>query len=62
MLDKNETGRGYLGGPVEHSEGKGGASVVAILKFLCGSLRMCQLSTEGIGTREQVLNVPIAYR
>jgi hypothetical protein len=24
MLDKMETERGHLGGPVEHSEGKGG--------------------------------------
>jgi hypothetical protein len=43
-----ETGRGHLGGSVEHSEGKGGDSVVAILKFLCGSLRLCQLRTEGL--------------
>jgi hypothetical protein len=31
MLDKMETGRGYLGWSVEHSEGKGGESDVAIL-------------------------------
>jgi hypothetical protein len=37
MLDKMETGRGHLGRPVEHSEGKGGESVVAITRFLCGS-------------------------
>jgi hypothetical protein len=37
MLDKMETGRGHLGGPVEHSEGKGEESVVAIPMFLCGS-------------------------
>jgi hypothetical protein len=28
-----ETGRGHLGGSVEHLEGKGGESVVVILKF-----------------------------
>jgi hypothetical protein len=48
MLDKMETGRSHLGGPVEHSEGKGGESVVAILRFLCGSPRLCQLRTEGL--------------
>jgi hypothetical protein len=32
-------------GSVEHSEGKGGESVVAILRFLCGSPRPCQLRT-----------------
>jgi hypothetical protein len=46
MLDKMETGRGHLGGPVEYSEGKGGESVVAILRFLCGSPRLCRLRTE----------------
>jgi hypothetical protein len=38
MLDKMETRWGYLGGSVEHSEGKGGESVVAIPRFLCGNL------------------------
>jgi hypothetical protein len=33
MSDKMETGRGQLGGPVEHSEGNSGESVVAILRF-----------------------------
>jgi hypothetical protein len=28
-----ETGRGNLGGSVEYSEGKGGESAVAILRF-----------------------------
>jgi hypothetical protein len=46
ILDKVETGWGHLGGLVEHSEGKGGESVVAILRFLCGSPRLCQLRTE----------------
>jgi hypothetical protein len=48
MLDKMETGRGHLGGSVEHSEGKGGESVVAIPRFLCGSPCLCRLSTEGL--------------
>jgi hypothetical protein len=33
MSDKMETGQGQLGGPVEHSKGKDGESVVAILRF-----------------------------
>jgi hypothetical protein len=41
-----ETGRDHLGGSVEYSEGKGGESAVAILKFLCGSPRLCRLRTE----------------
>jgi hypothetical protein len=36
---------GQVGGSVEHSEGKGGESVVAILRFLCGSPRSCRLRT-----------------
>jgi hypothetical protein len=36
---------GPVGGSVEHSEGKGGENVVAILRFLCGSSRPCQLRT-----------------
>jgi hypothetical protein len=48
MLDKIETRRGHLGGPMEHSEGKGGESAVAILRFLCGSPRLCRLKTEGL--------------
>jgi hypothetical protein len=36
-MDKIETGRGHLGGSVEHSEGNGGESVMSILRFLCGS-------------------------
>jgi hypothetical protein len=48
MLDKMETGWDHLGVPVEHSEAKGGESVVAILRFLCGSLRLCRLRTEGL--------------
>jgi hypothetical protein len=29
-------------GSVEHSEGKGGENVVAILRFLCGSPHPCR--------------------
>jgi hypothetical protein len=47
-MDKMETGWDHLGGPVEHSEGKGGESVVAILRFLCDSPRLCRLRTEGL--------------
>jgi hypothetical protein len=43
-----ETERGHLGGPVEHSEGKSGESVVAILRFLYGSPRLCRLRTDGL--------------
>jgi hypothetical protein len=43
-----ETEQDHLGGLVEHSEGKGGESVVTILRFLCGSLCLCWLSTEGL--------------
>jgi hypothetical protein len=48
ILDKIETGRGHLGGPVEHSEGKDGERDVDILRFLCGSPRLCRLQTEGL--------------
>jgi hypothetical protein len=43
-----EIGRGHVGGPVEHSKGKDGKSVVAILRFLCGRPRLCRLRTEGL--------------
>jgi hypothetical protein len=33
---------------VEHLEGKGGKSVVSILRFLCGSPYLCRLRTEGL--------------
>jgi hypothetical protein len=33
---------------MEHSEGKDGESVMAILMFLCGSPRLCRLRTEGL--------------
>jgi hypothetical protein len=37
MLDKNEDWAEPFGRSMEHSEGKGGESSVAILRFLCGS-------------------------
>jgi hypothetical protein len=48
MLDKMETGWGQLGGPVEHSEGKGGESVMDILRLLCGSPCLCRLRIKGL--------------
>jgi hypothetical protein len=48
MSFKLETERSQLGGPVEHSEGKGGESALAILRFVCGSPRLCRLWTEGL--------------
>jgi hypothetical protein len=48
ISDKMEIGWGQLGGPVEHLEGKGGESDVAILRFLCGSPHLCWLRTEGL--------------
>jgi hypothetical protein len=53
VVDKMVTGRGHLGGPVEHSEEKGGESVVAISRFLCGNPRLCQLRTEGLVPERQ---------
>jgi hypothetical protein len=41
LLDRT----GPVGGSVKHSEGKGGESDVAILRFLCGSPRPCRLRT-----------------
>jgi hypothetical protein len=48
MLDKIETRRSHLGRPMEHSEGKGGKSAMAILMFQCSSPRLCRLRTEGL--------------
>jgi hypothetical protein len=42
---------GQVGGSVEHSEGKGGESIVAILRFLCGSPHPCRLRTTPFGPR-----------
>jgi hypothetical protein len=41
---------------VEHSEGKGGESDVAILRFLCGSPNLCQLRTASLWPRWQALS------
>jgi hypothetical protein len=43
-----ETGRGHLGGSVEHPKGKNGESVVATLRFLCDSPRLYRLRSEGL--------------
>jgi hypothetical protein len=47
---------GQLGGSVEHSEGRDGESVVAILRFLCGSPCPCWLRTTPFWPRWQVLS------
>jgi hypothetical protein len=41
---------------VEHLEGKGEESVVAIPRFLCGSLHPCRLRTVSFWPRWQVLS------
>jgi hypothetical protein len=41
---------------VEHSEGKGGESAMAIPRFLCGSPRPCRLMTASIWPRWQALS------
>jgi hypothetical protein len=41
---------------VEHSEGKGGESVVAIPRFLCDSPHPCRLRTTSFWSRWQVLS------
>jgi hypothetical protein len=48
ISDKMETRRDQLGGPVEHSEGKGGDNAMTILRFLCGNPCLCRLRTEGL--------------
>jgi hypothetical protein len=40
---------------VEHSEGKGGKSAMAIPRFLCGRLRPCRLRTAPFWPRWQAL-------
>jgi hypothetical protein len=42
---------GQVRGSVEHSEEKGGESVVAIFMFLCGSPRLCRLRTASFWPR-----------
>jgi hypothetical protein len=54
---------GSVRGSVEHSEGKGGESVVPILRFLCGIPHLCQLRTVLFWCRWQALScVLIAYQ
>jgi hypothetical protein len=47
---------GQVGGSVEHSEGKGEKSDVAILRFLCGSPHPCRLRTMPFWPRWQALS------
>jgi hypothetical protein len=56
LLDQVE----QVGGSVEHSEGKGGESVVVILRFLCGSPRPCQLRTAPFWPQWQALSCVLA--
>jgi hypothetical protein len=50
-------------GSVEHSEGKGGESAVAILRFLCDSPRPCRLRTASFWPQLQALScVLTTYR
>jgi hypothetical protein len=41
---------GQVGGSMERSEGKGGESVVAILRFLCSNPHLCRLRTDRFGS------------
>jgi hypothetical protein len=41
---------GQVGGSVEYSKGKGGESVVAILRFLCSNPHLCRLRTNHFGS------------
>jgi hypothetical protein len=51
---------GTVGGSVEHSEGKGGESVVAIMRFLCGSPRPCRLMIVPFWPQWQALSCALA--
>jgi hypothetical protein len=51
---------GPVGGSVEHSEGKGRESVVAILRFLCGSPNPCRLMTVPFWPQWQALSCVLA--
>jgi hypothetical protein len=54
---------GQVGRSVEHSEGKDRESVMAILRFLCGSHRPCQLRTTLFWPQWQALScVLTTYR
>jgi hypothetical protein len=46
---------GAIRGGVEHSKGKDGERAMAILRFQCGSLRLCRLSTASFCPRWQAL-------
>jgi hypothetical protein len=46
---------GPVGGSVKQSEGRGEESVVAILRFQCGSPRPCQLRSKSFWPRWQAL-------
>jgi hypothetical protein len=58
LLDRAE----QVGGSVEHSEGKGGESDVAIMGFLCGSPCLCRLRTALFCPRWQVLSCVLTAR
>jgi hypothetical protein len=47
---------------VEPSEGKGGESAMAIPRFSMFLPPLVSVKDRGVGTREQVLNIPIACR
>jgi hypothetical protein len=53
---------GQVGGSMEHSEGKGGESDVAIMGFLCGSPCLCRLRTALFCPRWQVLSCVLTAR
>jgi hypothetical protein len=61
-VDKNGDRVRSLGGSVEPSEGKDGESDVAILRFSMWYPPPVSVKDRGVGTRQQVLNVSIAYR
>jgi hypothetical protein len=51
LLLLDQAGQVGGGGSVEHLEGKGGESVMAILRFLCGSPHPCRLRTTSFWPR-----------
>jgi hypothetical protein len=51
---------GQVGGSVEHSEGNGRESAMAILKFLCGSPHPCRLRTTLFWPQQQALSCVLA--
>jgi hypothetical protein len=54
-----ETGRGHLGGSVKPSEGKDRESAMTISRFSIWLPPPVSVKDQGVGTHEQVLNVPI---